>query len=153
MSERLKRVLPSLLFTAGLGVACLLYLWDAASLSLSPLNLLLLLPLTLLGVLLCALVIAQDVRAALRDGSARAKKKPPLDWRVPTLMVLVGLFVTATMTIGYFDLVTLCFVAVTLVLLGERRPWVVVIFSAVFTLVVVLGLKQALTFDVSTLLL
>lgn len=155
MSERLKHVLPSLVFTAGLGGACLLYLWDAASQSLSPLNLLLLLPLTLLGVLLCALVIHQDVREALReDAMGRPKRKAaPLDRRIPGLMVLVGAFVAVTMTVGYFDVATLCFVAATLVLLGERRPWVVVVFSVVFSALVVLGLKQALTFEVSTLLL
>jgi len=98
-------------------------------------------------------VIIEDVlvwRRAVRAGNAAAGER--LDWRVPVLMVLVGLYVLIVVTVGLADLATFVFVAVSLMLLGERRPWAVGAYSAAFTVAVVGGLKVMLSYDVPTLL-
>ena len=156
MSARLKYLLPRVLFTSALGAACLWYLRDAAAQSTHATNLVLLLPATLIAVLLCVAVIAEDVVQSRRLASAEDKAKvvgAKLDWRVPVLMILVGAYVTVTMTIGAIDVATFAFVAAALTLLGERRAWVVAAFSGGFSFAVVWGLEVTLSYDVPTLLL
>jgi|GEM_PF-5586490 hypothetical protein len=148
-----RRLAAKVLFTSGLAVGCIWYLADAASQSTNTANLLLILPATLIAVVLCVAVIVEDVvtwRRAVRAGGAAAAQR--LDWRVPVLMAVVGLYVLVVVTVGLADLATFVFVAVSLVLLGERRPAVTVTYSATFTVAVVGGLKMMLSYDVATLL-
>ena len=153
MSERMKRLWPRLLFTAVLGVGCLLYLWDAASQSTRVTNLILLLPTTLIAVVLCIIVMAEDIGEARKDGPSGNDAKPTakLDWRIPTLMALVGAYVATIMTLGAMDLATVVFVAACLILLGERRPWAVGAFSIGYSLLLIKGLELSLSYDVPTL--
>lgn len=149
-----RRLVAKILFTSVLAVGCIWYLADAASQSTNAANLLLILPATLITVALCVAVIVQDIvtwRRASRAGDA-AEWTERLDWRVPVLMALVGLYVLVVVTAGIADLATFVFVAVSLVLLNERRLWAVVTFSAAFTVAVVGGLKVMLSYDVPTLL-
>ncbi len=152
-SEGLKRLAPRLLFTASLAGGCIWYLWDAASQSTNTANLLLLLPATVIAVILSVAVIVEDVVAWRRSQKAEdGEGEDKLDLRIPILMGLVGLYTLVIVTVGAVDVATLVFVAVTLTLLGERRSWVIVLYSMVFTALVVSGLKVALTYEVSTLL-
>lgn len=156
MSQHMKYLLPRVLFTFGLCGISIWYLWDAALQSTSATNLVLLLPATVIAVLLSVAVIADEVAKVRRmDGTERSAKNADrkLDWRIPTLMALVGLYVLVTMTVGLFDVATVAFVAASLVLLGERRLGMVTVFSVAFSLVVVWGLEATLSYDVPTLLL
>jgi hypothetical protein len=149
-----RRLAAKVLFTSALAVGCIWYLADAASQSTNAANLLLILPAALITVALCVAVIVEDVvtwRRASHAGGAAAWTER-LDWRVPVLMALVGLYVLAVVTVGLADLATFVFVAVSLVLLNERRPWAVVTYSVAFTVAVVGGLKVMLSYDVPTLL-
>lgn len=163
MVHHLKRFGPSLLFVASLGAACLWYLWDAASLSTRATNLVLILPATLIGVLLCVVVAIEEIVEKRRhettrdagersvDPSADAPPEDAFNWRIPMLMVLVGVFIAVALTVG-FDVAVLAFCAAALTLLGERRLWVIVAYPVAFAVVVVGGLKVTLSYDIPMLL-
>ena len=154
--HRVVRLIPKILFTCALAAGCLLYLWDAASQSTRAANLLLLLPATLIAVLLSVSVIAEDIIEWRPSGQKEPTPDEPfekIDLRIPILMALVGLYITIIITVGLADVATFAFVGITLALLGERRLWVLIAYPALFSVVVVSGLKAALTYEVSTLLL
>lgn len=68
------------------------------------------------------------------------------------VMILLLLYVVSLPRIG-FDLATFLFIAGTLLAQGERRPLFIIIYSAIFSLLVVWAFKAMLTLDMPTLLI
>ena len=85
--------------------------------------------------------------------SARAAIMTALPWPTFSPPYTVGIYIAIIITVGLADVATFAFVGITLALLGERRLWVLIAYPALFSVVVVSGLKAALTYEVSTLLL
>jgi hypothetical protein len=119
------------------------YLIDARGTSLKLNNLALVQPAAIMTFILATIVLSQafpptdpetnipEVRAAMRAEL----------WRVGLLATAFGVFVFSLETLG-FDLATLLFVSSGLYLCGERRWWVIALYSTVFTYLVVTGYQQ-----------
>ncbi|HEY9055513.1 MAG TPA: tripartite tricarboxylate transporter TctB family protein [Aurantimonas sp.] len=141
-------------FLAFIGGVVLTYLFDARAVSLKINNLLLVQPAAIIALVLIACVLPQCFkRRSLDDGrmtsDARARENDPaIDpdaagqrrglIKVAALAALLGIFTYFLEAIG-FDVATFLFMAFGLVLCGERKWWVVLLFSAAFTLFVVYG--------------
>ncbi len=120
------------------------YLLDARSVSLRTNNLLLVQPAAIIALALVALVLPQVFRrrdsavaADGEDGKAAAPARGPL-LPVAILGAAFAVFVFGMERIG-FDVATFLFVAVGLWVCGERRLWLIAVFSAVFTAAVIYG--------------
>lgn len=120
------------------------YLLDARATSLKTNNLLLVQPASILALLLAALVLPQIFRRVPEDKApddAQRRAKLAELARVGALASALGIFVFSLETIG-FDIATFAFTAVGLWICGERRLWVIGVFSAVFTALVIYGYQQ-----------
>ena len=121
-----------------LAALCLAYLWDAYGASSRMTNLILIRP----AALICtALVLAVAIRAVHRIVLSRRSAQAPdmttdLDMaqvrQMIALMASFAAYVAVMSRIG-FDLATFLFMAVGLVILNERRPLVVIVYSLAFT--------------------
>lgn len=134
------------------------YWLDARSVSLGINNLLLVQPASLLGLVLCAIVLRQCVRQ-VPDECAAEPATPSVRWtqaiellKVAAMAAALGVFVFSLETIG-FDAACFLFVAVGLVICGERRWWVLILFPAVFTVLLILFFRALIPFPMPTLLL
>ncbi len=144
-----------LAFLAFVSVIVGIYLIDARGVSLSVNNLLLVQPAAVIALILVACVLPQcfPLRTAADSeiADSEAGDSEPTDpvvetkaeggqdlMRVGALAALLGVFAIFIEQIG-FDIATFLFVAIGLVICGERRGWVVATFSAAFTLFVVYG--------------
>lgn len=142
-------------FLAFIAVVVLTYLFDARAVSLKTDNLLLVQPAAIIALILIACVLPQIIKRRAVTGDVETASDNSLETADPVvdqspsrhrrdflkvlaLATLLGIFCFFLETIG-FDLATFLFVAVGLVLCGERKWWVVLLFSAAFTLFVVYG--------------
>ena len=120
------------------------YLIDARSVSTNTGNLALVQPAAIMVFVLAAVVLSQAAPPVAPeeapDLEARARVRTEL-WRVALLATAFGAFVLSLERLG-FDLATFLFVAVGLFLCGERRWWVILLYAALFTLLVVTGYQQ-----------
>jgi len=120
------------------------YLLDARATSLRTNNLLLVQPVAILALVLAALVLPQIVRRLpadeAPDAGARRRARAEL-LRIGLLAIAFGGFVFSLERIG-FDVATFVFVALGLWICGERRPWVVGLYAAVFTASIIFGYQQ-----------
>lgn len=110
-------------------------------------NMLLIGPVAILIFALAAVILWQILRPS-RTAPARQPERPSL--RVIGSMGLLGLYVLAMNRIG-FDLATFLYVAGSLVLLGERRPFVVLLLPLGFALAVTWGLTRLASMPIPTL--
>ena len=126
------------------------YLLDARGVSVSLENLLFVQPGAVLALVLCALVLPQcfrrvaagdEVSVAARD---RAEERARLI-NTGLLTVLFGAFATSLETVG-FDVACWVFLCLALVVCGERRWWVVLLFATLFTLVLIAGFRRLIPF-------
>lgn len=129
--------LALLLLIVGVVVA---YLLDARATSLKPQNLLLIQPAAIAALILAALVLPQCFRRR-PDGEEQAKQ--PREslvelGKVAALAAAFGAFTISLETVG-FDVATFVFTALGIYICGERRLWVIGLFSAVFTVAIVYG--------------
>lgn len=163
-------------FASTMAAVTLAYLIDTVSTSMKTNNVLLVLPLAVLILALYVCLIVRSVklerfRAANGlsatdtegDGASRAESgghspdgqtvQSPSDLR-NALVLLIGLgaYVALFQIIG-LDVATFLFVAGGLVLLGVRRPLFVVLYAAIFTLVVVGGARLLLYYPMHTVLI
>jgi hypothetical protein len=131
--------------------SALAYLFDARATSTAANNIALVQPAAIFVLILAAIVLSQTLRkapdAAEADG---ADKKSPAEIRtelarVGLLAAAFGAFALSLETLG-FDLATLLFVAMGLYLCGERRFWVIAVYSILFTLIVVTGYQFLVPF-------
>ena len=130
-------------------VVVLAYLFDARAVSTGINNLLLLEPAAVIALVLAALVLPQCFKARPAEDAAGAlSADPALDQnpahhrhdllKIGAMAALLGIFSCFLEQIG-FDVATFLFIAIGLVICGERTWWVVLLFSAAFTLFVVYG--------------
>jgi len=133
--------LALLLLICGVVVA---YLLDARATSLKINNLLLVEPAAIIALILAAFVLPQCFQRKSEDGEG-ALDSPPESWRnlakVAALAAAFGAF-ALSLEIAGFDVATFLFVALGLYICGERKLWVIGLFSAVFTLVIVYGYQM-----------
>ena len=150
--------LSLVLFFAGVTIA---YLADAWSASSSLRNLVLLVPVSALSLVLCALVVidlfrrpataAQTPREAGEAG--RAPRAPLIErYRPAVLMALFALYIMTLPWLG-FDVGSATFVAAALVLDGERRLWLLVLVPLIFALATTMLFRWLLPYPMPTMIL
>ena len=138
-----------LAFLAFICAVVLAYLFDARAVSTGINNLLLLEPAAIIALVLAALVVPQCFKGQpAGDSPGALPADPALDQdpashrhdllKVGAMAALLGVFSCFLEQIG-FDVATFLFIAIGLVICGERKWWVVLLFSAAFTLFVVYG--------------
>jgi hypothetical protein len=123
-----------------------IYYWmDTRATSLRLNNILLVQPASVLALLLVLLVLPQCFRRVASD----APEAQPTDFtelgKVALLTAAFGAFVFSLETIG-FDIGTFLFMVVALFLCGERRWWVLLPFSAIFTTALIYGYGYLIPF-------
>ena len=143
--------------------ACVWYLLDTRDTSLRISNLIFVQPAVYFAVLLYVLILPQCVRW---NASAEAKTvhpsappkegEEPLSWRqllrVAALAVAFGLFILGMEPLG-FDVSAWLFMIVGLYISGEKRWWVLAIFPAIFTVVIVYGYDLLIPYSFPTMFL
>ena len=146
-----------LLLICGIVVA---YLLDARATSLRTNNLLLVQPASILALILAAIVLPQCFRRrkgpaedeAADDDTPAAKET----WRdlgkVAAMTAAFGAFALSLETVG-FDVATFIFVALGIYICGERRLWLIAVFSAVFTAAIVYGYQLLVPYPFPLLVL
>ncbi|MFN3661339.1 tripartite tricarboxylate transporter TctB family protein [Yoonia sp.] len=115
------------------------YIFDARGVSTRPTNLLLIQPLAIIIVVLAAFVLpgifprADSDEAKLHDGETCMDLTRSL-----AVIAALGFLAFTLERIG-FDIATFAFMVVTLAICGERRWWVNLSFSAIFTVALIYG--------------
>lgn len=122
------------------------YYWmDARAVSPSANNLLLVQPGAIIALILVLLVLPQCFRRLPED----APEAEPADFtelgKVAALSAAFGAFVFGLERLG-FDVATFLFMIVALFLCGERRWWVILPFSAIFTAGLIYGYGYLIPF-------
>jgi p-aminobenzoyl-glutamate transporter AbgT len=132
-----------LLLVIGVAAASLLYLFDARAASLSPQNLLLIQPLTVVVVAICLYLAFRIVRPKLVEGPVTGDQRAQSiakrygdEIKIGLMLALMGAYVFSLETIG-MDVATFVFIAAALLLQGERRWHVVLPISAALALLIV----------------
>lgn len=135
-------------FLVFVSVVVLAYLFDARAVSVKINNLLLVEPAAIIALVLVLCVLPQCFRRSKVQPEAEAADDPAVETpaadprrelaRVGALAALLGIFSFFLEFIG-FDVATFLFIAIGLFVCGERRAWVIALFAAVFTVVVVYG--------------
>lgn len=147
-----------LLLLAGFATFVVWYYEDAQNSSIEIENTILIVPATVLALVLCAFVALQTVRIS-RSGIPKAASAKTVELQDPKAasvfgpvcyMVALGIYVLLLELIG-FDVATAAFIAVAMVISGERRPHVIVGFSVVFAALCVYALKLVLPLHLPTL--
>lgn len=133
------------------------YLLDARATSLNTNNLLLVQPAAIVALILAALILPQCFRR--REEGPEAEGAAPVSresWgelgKVAALAAAFGAFAISLETVG-FDVATFVFTALGLYICGERRVWLIGLFSAVFTTVIVYGYQLLVPYPFPLLLL
>ncbi|HEX7124390.1 MAG TPA: tripartite tricarboxylate transporter TctB family protein [Thermodesulfobacteriota bacterium] len=150
-----------LLFVCSVGGYCLWYLADTRAASTSVQNLLLIQPAVAVALLLVLAILptvvsieraAGPVTPAPQPAQAGSGRRLGDGLRILGLIALLGLYVLLMTDIG-FDAATFLFVGGSLLLLGERRPSLVILLPLVFTALTVYGFKVMLSIPVPTLVI
>ena len=145
--------LALLLLICGVVIA---YLLDARATSLKANNLLLVEPAAIIALILAAMVLPQCFRrkeAEEVEGEAAAPKETWLDLgKVAALAAAFGAFAISLETVG-FDVATFIFTALGIYICGERRVWLIALFSAAFTAGIVYGYQLLVPYPFPLLVL
>jgi hypothetical protein len=145
--------LALLLLICGVVIA---YLLDARATSLKANNLLLVEPAAIVALILAAMVLPQCFRRKQieeADGEAAAPKESWLDLgKVAALAAAFGAFAISLETVG-FDVATFVFTALGIYICGERRVWLIALFSAAFTAAIVYGYQLLVPYPFPLLVL
>lgn len=145
------------------------YILDARSVSLRLNNLLLIQPLSIATLILCAFIVPQcfrfedEVEAEKEsrtsediDAAELMQPKLPTERREVIKMLsfgaLLGLFVFSLPLLG-FDLAILLFCAAGMMICGERRPLPLVLFPAAITVLMIYGFKALMPYPMPTAVL
>jgi hypothetical protein len=130
---------------AVIAAVVVVYLLDARATSLKVNNLLLVQPGSILALILVALVVPQCFkRIPLSEAEERKENLSDLG-KVGALAAAFGAFVTTLEVVG-FDVATFLFMVVGLFVCGERRWWLILVFSAVFTALLIYGYGAMIPF-------
>ena len=73
----------------------------------------------------------------------------PIDIRIPLIMVALCAYLMGMVFVG-FDLSTFLFLSYSLWLMGERRLWVIFVYSLALTVFCVFGLREMVSIPVPT---
>lgn len=145
--------LALLLLICGVVIA---YLLDARATSLKANNLLLVEPAAIIALILAAMVLPQCFRRKQieeADGEAATPKESWLDLgKVAALAAAFGAFAISLETVG-FDVATFVFTALGIYICGERRVWLIALFSAAFTAAIVYGYQLLVPYPFPLLVL
>lgn len=121
------------------------YWLDARATSLKMGNLLLVQPAAIVALVLAAMVLPQVFRRreprGQADGEGRKVEAPGELLKVALLAGAFGAMVFSLETVG-FDVATFLFTAVGLWICGERRLWLIGLFSAIFTAAIIYGYQM-----------
>ncbi len=136
--------LALLTFISGVVLA---YLLDARATSLKINNLLLVEPAAIIALIFVALVLPQCFRRVSEEKAAEPVRKETLSelGKVAALAAAFGAFVISLETVG-FDVATFLFTAFGIYVCGERKLWLILLFSAIFTAVIVYGYQMLVPF-------
>ena len=128
------------------------YLLDTRATSLSIHNLLFVQPTAIIGLILCLVVLPQcfrriDPATTVADPEAQVKRQRELRelGNIALLAAAFGAFVSTLETIG-FDVGCFLFTAVAIYICGERRWWVILLYTTVLTLVLIYGYRAMIPF-------
>lgn len=149
--------LSLVLLFAGVTIAYLADSWAASG---SLRNLVLLVPVSAVSLLLCALVVIEIIRNSERamEPAAQEEGAEPLPgsiidrYKPALLMALFALYVMTLPWLG-FDVGSAVFVAAALVMDGERRLWLIAPVSIGFALGATLLFRWLLPYPMPTLVL
>lgn len=145
-----------LLLIVGFAAFVVWYYEDAQASSVEIENTILIVPTSLLALAMCVLVAIQTVhirRVELADeavSDAAEAERGTILWPV-LYMVALGVYVFLIEDLG-FDVTTALFLAVGMLISGEKRPLPILAFSVIFAAVCVYALKAALPLDFPTFL-
>ena len=132
------------------------YLLDARAVSLKLGNLALVQPAAILALILAAIVLPQCFRRVSPEAADEQNETPRESWRdlakVAALAAAFGAFALSLESVG-FDVATFIFVALGLYICGERRLWLIGLYSAVFTVVIVYGYQLLVPYPFPLLVL
>lgn len=130
---------------AVIAAVVVVYLLDARATSLKVNNLLLIQPGSILALILVALVVPQCFkRVPVSEAEERKEDLSDLG-KVGALAAAFGAFATTLEIVG-FDVATFLFMVVGLFVCGERRWWLILVFSAVFTVLLIYGYGAMIPF-------
>jgi hypothetical protein len=126
---------------------------DARKTSLDTENLFVLQPLILVALLLGALLLPQVFRADKLPDELQPEDLNRAEFgRILALMVAYVLFVAAMFVVG-FDFAVCIFSAVALYISGERRAWVMLVFSVLSTVLIIKGYQLLVPYPMPMVLL
>jgi len=140
------------------------YLFDTRSVSTNVNNILLVQPVSIFALLMCALIVPQCFKRV--TGAAAEPEKEgdydPLAPKLPTerkevikmalLGGALGVFVFSLNIIG-FDIAIFLFCVAAMAICGERRPLHLLAFSLIVTVVAIYGFKALIPFPMFTAIL
>ncbi|MYZ46587.1 tripartite tricarboxylate transporter TctB family protein [Propylenella binzhouense] len=158
MTKLTRAKLEHLAFLAAITACAALYMLDAWRVSHRVENLIVIVPFGAAAIVLCLLIAARLLRTAEDDDTPAAAEAAEAPGRalwpriMPlVVMALIGAYAFLLEIVG-FDIVTFAFVALSLLVQGDRNLPRVLVFSAVFTFVVIWGSKAILSVPIPTLL-
>jgi hypothetical protein len=133
------------------------YLLDARATSLKINNLALVEPASIIALILAAMVLPQCFKRRSEEGEGADEAPAPKEtWRdlgnVAALAAAFGAFTMLMETVG-FDVATFVFLALGVYICGERKLWVIALFSAIFTAAIVLGYQMLVPYPFPLLVL
>jgi hypothetical protein len=130
-----------------ISVVVLAYLLDARATSLRTNNLLLVEPAAIIALIFVALIVPQCFRRASGKEEAELETGETLSelGKVAALAAGFGAFVVSLETAG-FDVATFLFTAYGLYVCGERKLWLIALYSAIFTAIIVYGYQMLVPF-------
>lgn len=145
-----------LLFILAIVLGCLMYLADAIQSSSSIQNLILVVPAVLLVLILSVFQIFESITIKeskeSTDTQAECDKSGASVGFILTFFAIFAAYLAGIYYIG-FDIPTLAFMLVSIILHGERRWLYLIAYPALFTYMIVSGMKLLLSFPVPTVIL
>jgi hypothetical protein len=128
-----------------IGGVVIAYLLDARATSLRANNLLLVQPASILALILAALVVPQCFRRVAPDAPDAPTETLGDLGKVAALAAAFGAFAISLEIVG-FDVATFAFMVIGLYICGERRWWLNLAFSIVFTVLLIYGYGAIIPF-------
>ena len=142
-----------LLTVMGMGAWALWYLQDLRAASLDIENTLLVQPLIIVFLAMLVAVIPQCLRKEALPESLKPEKLSRQGFlKILGLMVSFSVMVVAMFEIG-FDISVFTFCLIALLIGGERRWWVLILFSAITTVLIIKGYQLLVPFQMPNILL
>ncbi len=147
------------LLVVGIAVAICLYLYDTVRASAKVGNLVLILPASILGLLLCGLTLAGIVNDARKQVTAAPREARSDEevtatslerFRPAYMLALFGVYILLIPVAG-MDGASALFLAAALYLNGERRIWFVVLYAVIFAAAATWFFKSILPYPLHTL--